>query len=76
MRLQGTRGKDTYEKTRLGHRKERLKSGFETMLRDPYPITNKQGEPVTQKHLDRIESVQILLDTHDGKSDKKNWQFF
>ena len=43
---------------------------------DPYPLTDKVGKIVTRKDLDKVESVQILIDTHDGTGDKEKMAIF
>ena len=76
IRLHGTRGKEAYDTTGLGHWKEKLETSSAANFRDPYPLTDKVGEAVTQKDLDKIESVQILMDTHDGTGDKEKIAIF
>ncbi|KAL1811236.1 hypothetical protein ACET3Z_021301 [Daucus carota] len=76
VRTHGTRGKEAYDTTGLGHRKEKIQTGSATTFRDPYPLTEKVGEAVTQKDLDKVESVQILMDTHDGPEDKEKIAIF
>ena len=76
IRTHGTRGKEAYDTTGLGHRKEKIQTSSATTFRDPYPLTEKVGEAVTQKDLDKVESVQILMDTHDGPEDKEKIAIF
>ncbi|XP_063946066.1 uncharacterized protein LOC135151512 [Daucus carota subsp. sativus] len=76
IRAHGTRGKEAYDTTGLGHRKEKIQTSSATTFRDPYPLTEKVGESVTQKDLDKVESVQILMDTHDGTGDKEKIAIF
>ncbi|XP_063945846.1 uncharacterized protein LOC135151364 [Daucus carota subsp. sativus] len=76
IRAKGTRGKEARDTTGLGHRKEKIQTSAATIFRDPYPLTEKAGEVVTQKDLDRIESAQILIDTHDGREDKEKIAIF
>lgn len=45
--------------------------GQQIVIRDSFPITDKPGEQMTQKHLDRIESAQILMDTW---MERKTWR--
>ena len=60
----------------MGHWKEKLETSLATTFRDPYPLTDKVGEAVTQKDLDKIKSVQILMDTCDGTGDKEKIAIF
>ncbi|XP_063939749.1 uncharacterized protein LOC135148454 [Daucus carota subsp. sativus] len=76
VRTHGTRGKEAYDTTGLGHKKEKIQTGSATTFRDPYPLTEKLGDAVTQKDLDKVESVQILMDTHDGTGDKEKIAIF
>ena len=76
LRLQGTRGKEAYDTTGLGHLKEKIETSSASTFRDPYPLTDKVGEAVTQKDLDKVESTQILVDTHDGTGDKEKMAIF
>nr|XP_017239594.1 PREDICTED: nucleolar and coiled-body phosphoprotein 1-like [Daucus carota subsp. sativus] len=56
IRNKGTRGKEARDTTGLGHKKEKIQTSAATVFRDPYPLTEKAGEVVTQKDLDKIES--------------------
>ncbi|XP_063941354.1 uncharacterized protein LOC135149542 [Daucus carota subsp. sativus] len=76
IRDKGTRGKEARDTTGLGHKKEKIQTSAATIFKDPYPLTEKTGEVVTQKDLDKIESVQILMDTHDGPEDKEKIALF
>ena len=76
LRIQGTRGKEAYDTTGLGHRKEKLETSSASTFIDPYPLTDKVGEVVTHKDLDKVESIQILIDTHDGAIDKEKMAIF
>ena len=76
IRDKGTRGKEARDTTGLGHKKEKIQTSAATIFKDPYPLTEKTGEVVTQKDLDKIESVQILMDTHDGPEDKEKIAIF
>ena len=76
IRAKGTRGKEARDTTGLGHRKEKIQTSAATNFRDPFPFTKKAGETVTQEDLDRIESAQILIDTHDGREDKEKIAIF
>ena len=53
-----------------------MKTSSATTFRDPYPLTDKVGEVVTQKDLVKVDSVQNLIDTHDGTSDKEKMAIF
>uniref|UniRef100_A0A166GDH0 Uncharacterized protein n=1 Tax=Daucus carota subsp. sativus TaxID=79200 RepID=A0A166GDH0_DAUCS len=48
IRTNGTRGKEAYDTTGLGHRKEKIQTDSATIFRDPYPLTEKVGDAVTQ----------------------------
>ncbi|XP_063945988.1 flocculation protein FLO11-like [Daucus carota subsp. sativus] len=76
IRDKGTRGKEARDTTGLRHSQEKMQTSVATVFRDPYPLTEKAGEVVTQKDLDRIESAQILMDTHDGPEDKEKIAIF
>ena len=76
IRTHGTRGKEAYDTTGLGQWKEKLETSSATTFRDPYPLTDKVGEAVTQKDLDKVELVQILMDTHDGTGEKEKIAIF
>ncbi|XP_063936114.1 uncharacterized protein LOC135147192 [Daucus carota subsp. sativus] len=76
IRIQGTKGKEARDTTGLGHSQEKMQTSAATVFRDPYLLTEKAGEVVTQKDLDRIESAQILMDTHDGPEDKEKIAIF
>ena len=76
IRTHGTIGKEAYDTTGLGHWKEKIERSSATTFRDPYPLTEKVGEAVTQKDLDKVESVQILMHTHDGTGDKEKIAIF
>ena len=53
-----------------------METSSATTFRDPYPMTDKVGEIVSQKDLDKVDSVQILIDTHDGTGDKEKMAIF
>ena len=76
IRDKGTRGKEARDTTGLRHSQEKMQTSVATVFRDPYPLTEKAREVVTQKDLDKIESVQILMDTHDGPEDKEKIVIF
>lgn len=76
MRVKGIQGKEGHDKGGIGFCHSRLQTGLATTYRDPYPIIDRPGETITQRHLDRIESIQILIDTHDGDGDKEKMAIF
>ncbi|MDV3191836.1 MAG: hypothetical protein Q8841_02750, partial [Candidatus Phytoplasma australasiaticum] len=44
--------------------------------RDPFLLTDRPLEDVTQKHLDKVISVQVVLDAHDKHNVKENLILF
>ena len=72
----GTKAREGKDRTRIGSRHAKMQNGLQVVVRDSFPVTERIGESVTQRPLDRVESAQILMDTWDGKKDKEKIALF
>ncbi|KAL8088912.1 hypothetical protein AgCh_038615 [Apium graveolens] len=66
----GLRAKQPRDRDGLGSDEEKIQTGVEVTLRDPFMLTDKPYEQIKQKHLDKVLSAQIVIDAHD-KDDLK-----
>lgn len=53
----------------FGH--EETKRYYGVSTEDYVRLTDKLSESINQKHLDKLVSTQIIIDTHDGAEPKK-----
>lgn len=58
----------------LGHHETKWYHGTPNV--DHEKLTDKMSDQVTQKHLDKIVSVQIVVDVHDRSKPKEQMLYF
>lgn len=51
-------------------------TGHVMSLRDHYPLTDQNGEVLSQKHLNKLISVQVIVDLFDGDGTKQKLVYF
>lgn len=57
---------EPYHKGGLSHSKTKIHTGEQVISRDPVAITDDVEEEISQTHLDRLVSVQLIRDHFDG----------
>ncbi|KAL8126417.1 hypothetical protein AgCh_013636 [Apium graveolens] len=67
----GLRAKQPRDRAGLGSDEEKIQTGVEVTLRDPFMLTDKPYEQIKQKHLDKVLSAQIVIDAHDKENLKE-----
>lgn len=67
----GFNAREARDRSGLGSKRAKMQIGIEVSIRDPFPLTHKPLEEVTRKHLDKVISAQIVMDTYDGNEDKE-----
>jgi len=72
----GLNAREPRDMAGLGSDEAKIKTGVEVATRDPFLLTDKPLEDVTQKHLDKVISVQVVLDAHDKHNVKENLILF
>ncbi|KAL8109799.1 hypothetical protein AgCh_025768 [Apium graveolens] len=70
------RSKQPRDKAGLGSDEEKIQTGVEDTLRDPFMLTDKSYEQIKQKHLDKVLSAQIVIDAHDKENLKEKLILF
>ncbi|KAL8115689.1 hypothetical protein AgCh_022256 [Apium graveolens] len=64
----GLRSKQPRDKAGLDSDEEKIQTGVEVTLRDPFMLTDKPYEQIKQKHLDKVLPAQIVIDAHDKEN--------
>ncbi|KAL8134994.1 hypothetical protein AgCh_009862 [Apium graveolens] len=72
----GLRSKQPRYRTGLGSDEEKIQTGVEVTLRDPFMLTDKPYEQIKQKHLDKVMSAKIVIDAHDKDNLKEKFILF
>ena len=72
----GLKAREARDRAGLGSEEAKIKTGVEVLTRDPFLLTDKPLEEVTQKHLDKVISVQVVLDAHDKSNVKEKLILF
>ncbi|KAL8116520.1 hypothetical protein AgCh_022872 [Apium graveolens] len=72
----GLNAREPRDRAGLGSDEDKIKTGVEVATRDPFLLTDRPLEDVTQKHLDKVISVQVVLDVHDKHNVKENLILF
>ncbi|KAL8104821.1 hypothetical protein AgCh_028845 [Apium graveolens] len=72
----GLNAREPRDRAGLGSDEAKIKTGLEVATRDPFLLTDKPLEEVTQKHLNKVISVQVVLDAHDKHNIKENMILF
>ncbi|KAL8126722.1 hypothetical protein AgCh_013845 [Apium graveolens] len=72
----GLRAKQPRDRAGLGSDKEKIETGVEVTLRDPFMLTDKPYEQIKQRHLDKVLSAQIVIDAHDKENLKEKLILF
>ena len=70
------KAREARDRAGLGSEEAKIKAGVEVLTRDPFLLTDKPLEEVTQKHLDKVISVQVVLDAHDKSNVKEKLILF
>ena len=66
---------DDFKTFGLGH-PEFQKNSRLTQLKDPAPLLRRIDETLSQEHLDRLISVNLIMDQMDGRTDKEKMIYF
>ena len=66
---------DDYKTFGLGH-PEFERNARLTQLGDPAPLLRRIDETLSQEHLDRLISVNLIMDQVDGRTDKEKMIYF
>ena len=66
---------DDFKTFGLGH-PEFQKNSRLTQLKDPAPLLRRIDETLSQEHLDRLISVNLIMDQVDGRTDKEKMIYF
>ena len=66
---------DDFKTFGLGH-PEFQKNSRLTQLKDPAPLLRRIDETLSQEHLDRLISVNLIMDQVDGRTDKEKIIYF
>ncbi|KAL8126481.1 hypothetical protein AgCh_013680 [Apium graveolens] len=72
----GLNSREARDRSGLGSSEAKLKTGVEVIIKDPFLLTDKPLEEATQKHLDKVISVQVVLDAHDKSNVKEKLILF
>ncbi|KAL8111559.1 hypothetical protein AgCh_019318 [Apium graveolens] len=72
----GLNAREPKDRVGLGSDEAKIKTGVEVATRDPFLLTDRPLEDVTQKHLDKVISAQVVLDVHDKHNVKENLILF
>ncbi|KAL8089143.1 hypothetical protein AgCh_038785 [Apium graveolens] len=72
----GVRSKQARDTSGLGSDREKFQTGIKADIRDPFTLTDKPFEEITQKHLDKVFSAQVVMDTHDDSEVKEKLILF
>ncbi|KAL8120247.1 hypothetical protein AgCh_017410 [Apium graveolens] len=72
----GLRAKQPRDRAGLGSDEEKIQTGVEVNLRDPFILTNKPYEQIKQRHLDKVLSAQVVIDAHDKENLKEKLILF
>jgi len=72
----GLKAREARDRAGLGSEEAKIKTGVEVLTRDPFLLTDKPLGEVTQKHLDKVISVQVVLDAHNKHNIKENLILF
>ncbi|KAL8135807.1 hypothetical protein AgCh_010427 [Apium graveolens] len=72
----GLRAKQPRERAGLDSDEEKIQTGVEVTLRDPFMLTDKPYEQIKQKHLDKVMSAQIMTDAHNKDDIKEKLTLF
>ncbi|KAL8132117.1 hypothetical protein AgCh_007860 [Apium graveolens] len=72
----GLKAREVRDRAGLGSDEVKIKTEIEVLTRDPFLLTDQPLEDVTQKHLDRVISFQVVLDAHDKHNVKENLIIF
>ncbi|KAL8106700.1 hypothetical protein AgCh_023449 [Apium graveolens] len=72
----GLKAREARDRAGLGSEEAKIKTGVEVITRDPFLLTDTPLEEVTKKYLDKVISVQVVLDAHDKSNVKENLILF
>ncbi|KAL8115843.1 hypothetical protein AgCh_022368 [Apium graveolens] len=72
----GLKAREARDRAGLGSDEAKIKAGVEVLTRVPFLLTDQPLEDVTQNHLDKVFSVQVVLDAHDKHNVKENLILF
>ncbi|KAL8104425.1 hypothetical protein AgCh_028585 [Apium graveolens] len=72
----GLNAREPRDRAGLDFDEAKIKTGVEVATRDLFLLTDKPLKDVTQKHLDKVISVQVVLDVHDKHNVKENLILF
>ena len=72
----GVKAKQARDTSGLGSDREKFQTGIEVDIKDPFALTDKPYEEITQKHLDKVLSAQVVMDTHDDYEEKEKLILF